>query len=529
MSYKSYFRIAIVALFLSANIGFAMSETGDTLRIPLTTGKQGDPERLPTTAKKKYLTINFEILNRLPRALIALKGKIEPGEKILGRVNMNVSWSENPDTQRLNFIKEVVDFLLAEGATPILFAHNGRKEEGRDNRESLRDTAQYLNEKIFPGKVKFHEGSVKEESLTVNISKVDIIEGKVNIIENVRFADSVYKDKTGKSWEAFARSIIALSDGKLIIDAFGDVASNGPDIEIVPLLAEEVYLGPEMVKECHDLEKDMKEGYDAAILGGLKKDKQEFSKNIFGVLKKNAFVLMASTLSWVLDKKESTLREELSSLRPDVKILTAEGDYREPIDGYASFDIDDEPLKQYLDKLDTLKKGSKILVSGTMGIMERDYEKLMKSGKYSEEAATAIATGKYQKSTIAVFKKLQELRNKGVKVTIIGGDTSNYTKQYGLVGKGYKRFSGGGTPMQLCGKEIVTGLKAMNERFTQRAYEILKELSKSNAFSVAAFSEKIGIGVEEAETIFEKLLIKYKAVKEIKKITLSYSKLQANL
>ncbi|MHC4124451.1 MAG: phosphoglycerate kinase [Planctomycetota bacterium] len=452
--------ILVGSFIFSTTIYGINSSTEFHLRVPISPENMVRVTEAIKTGEHSPLP-NFYIINALPKALEALADRDLNSKHVLVRVNMNVPWSEDPNTQRLDFTKAIGDFLLVKGAIPIFFAHNGRNERGRDVRESLEATTGYLNERVFPGKAVFHKGSISKEGLTV--SKSDMIPNKVNVIDNVRLADFVYDDKTKQSWEKFAESLIALSDGILIVDAFGDVASRGPDIEIVPLLAEEVYLGPEMTKECATLKDELEEGFDAVVYAGFKPDKIEFFRNVFSVGKKNGFILMGSITSYEFDGEQRALKEELQALRPDIDIMTAEGDYRDSIKGQLPFDIGDKALKRYLAKLDRLEKGDRVLVSGTMGIMEDQYGKLIKN--YPEEVVQTIMTGVYKTGTIAIIEKLKELRDRGVKIVKVGGDTNDYTKMYGLVGKGCVEFSGGGTPMQLAGKKVVTGLKAMYERF----------------------------------------------------------------
>ena len=131
------------------------------------------------------------------------------------------------DAIRLDMVKPVVEFILKQGATPILFGHNGRldKKKNKDDRQSLKDVAAYLSSLFSTDKVVFHENSIsKDTGEGLKIGKSDIVPGAINLLENVRFADEY---ELGDKREEFARSLIELSDGIYVLDAFGDVGSEG--------------------------------------------------------------------------------------------------------------------------------------------------------------------------------------------------------------------------------------------------------------------------------------------------------------
>ena len=131
--------------------------------------------------------INFQILEKIPKYNL-LKNKIK-NKKIIVRVNMNVQSMNGliADPIRLDNTKEIIKFLLSEGATPILIAHNGRliRSSGIDKRQSLATSANYIQNKLFPDeKIIFHNDSLAKDSREegLRISKDQIIDNAVNII-----------------------------------------------------------------------------------------------------------------------------------------------------------------------------------------------------------------------------------------------------------------------------------------------------------------------------------------------------------
>lgn len=153
------------------------------------------------------------------------------GRKVLVRADFNVpvkdGQPEDPDVLAASL--ETLDYLLENGATPIVCSHKGdpaAEEKHGKSREDLYENytlapAAAFLEKLRPGKVHFHSRSIGSSGLL--ISRADIIPGKINILENVRFAIGETENDPG-----FCRNLAALaaqSDGKtdgiFVNDAFG--------------------------------------------------------------------------------------------------------------------------------------------------------------------------------------------------------------------------------------------------------------------------------------------------------------------
>ena len=388
------------------------------------------------------LFYNFELLSKIP-SYEKLKGRIE-GKNVLIRVNMNEPDPET-DATRLNMQEKIIRFILDEGGTPILYGHGGRLDRDKDrvtvlkdNRFSFEAQAEYI-QRLFPEKqVVFHKKSIrrcnidKEEGL--RIEKNDIVKEAVNIIENVRFGQGA---ETGSFREEFADQFARLSDGIFIFDAFGDVDSKGASVEDVPQspYIEELYLGPEMLKEFAAIKEILEQGFDAMVTGGNKLEKLvKLEGAIKQSLNAGGFVLLGSGLSDALDKNPEQLAKFQS--------LGGKEIFRSDYSDETHCDIGQKALEQFLAKLDTLKPGNRVVVNGTLGLMEGDE--------------------KYKEGTKKIYGKLDELADRGVKIIVVGGDATKAGKNYGLLKNGgVQSFSGGGVALTLLSGEVLKGINAL--------------------------------------------------------------------
>ncbi len=407
---------------------------------------------------------NFEILEKLP-TIEKLKGRIK-GKNILIRAELNV-YSENgviADTTRADYACPVIKFLIKEGATPVLCAHNGRlnKKTGIDKRQSLKDASLYL-QTLFPElKVVFHENSVVRGGKDgLMITRDDIVKGAINIIENVRFDQA---HELGEKRQDFACALVNLSEDKIFIfDGFGSVGSKGASVEDVPKYANEVYVGPAMAEEFELLKSVIGAGIDGLIFGGEKLDKVEFLKGLLRVINPGGFALIGSGPSYAIETGDKEVLNDLEKAGGQKMIMTKDYSHEEL---KPPFDIGPKTIELFLQKLDSLKKGQTVVYNGTMGIMEDDYNSLLKN--FPEDIAKLISTGVFKEGTEAVVYKLIELAKQGVKVIIIGGDAAIIAKKYRLdQEENAIKFTGGGVPVRVYANEVLSGLGAMYKRFLE--------------------------------------------------------------
>jgi len=387
-------------------------------------------------------------LTGIPLAEAALKERNLNGQNVLVRANLNVPFStdgEISDDARLQQILPVARLLWQEGANVILIGHLGGIEKGKDDRKSAERIVQSLRKlfqqdeelrEIPTDLIIFHPESISKEGL--KIQKSELSTRGIHILENVRFAWNFERGETESlQRKAFAKGLVALSDGIFIFDAFGDIGSKGASVEDVPSYAREVYIGPAMAKEFGVLQ-EVLQGFDALVFGGAKLEKVDLLKGLVTKsLSPQGFALIGSGPSAELNENQQKLLEELRGSSPD-RILTAI-DYSD----HNKFDIGPQTLERFLAKLETLKSGQTVLLNGTMGYMEHE-------------------SGLYKVGTEAVLNKLKELAKRGVRIVVVGGNASETARSYSLAQEpNVILFTGGGVPLKILAGEELVGLKAL--------------------------------------------------------------------
>ncbi|GEM_PF-4983688 len=384
------------------------------------------------------------MLAGIPYAVVELADRDLTGQKVIVRANLNVPFDSSgriSDTARLKEYERILKFLLKRNATVVLIGHGGRKNEDPllDNRHSFAPVAEFLRAMLPGVPVTFHEGSVaKDDGLTIGPEA--ITGGGIHLIENVRFSDSEEAKKDDPTRREFARKLAALGDGIVILDAFADVGSKGASIEDLPVLAREAYAGPGMSEEFGVLAEVSNE-FDALVFGGAKLEKLDLLDGLVSSsLSAKGFALIGSGPSVELNGPRKDALEDIRT-RNSSEVLTTV-DYKETSNTY---DIGPETTRAFLEKLDSLKKGQTALINGTMGFVEH-------------------ASGAYAAGTKAVFEKLGELADRGVRVIVVGGDASANARQYGLEGKeNVVFFTGGGVPLKVLANEKLVGIEALRK------------------------------------------------------------------
>ena len=172
--------------------------------------------------------------------------------RVIVRVDANVALADGAVADRRSILRfaDTLRTLLDRGATPIVCSHLGdpgaitgsvrsREEQYRDY--SLRPIADVLSG-ILGERFTFHETSVATSGLLVTAS--DMLEGKVNLLENLRFATGE-KDND----DAFAMAIAELSDGWYVNDAFNVCHRRHASIVGVPRFCRNRLAGPQVVAE----------------------------------------------------------------------------------------------------------------------------------------------------------------------------------------------------------------------------------------------------------------------------------------
>lgn len=404
------------------------------------------------------------------------------------------------DGTRLDNMDETIGILLSRGFTPVVIGHNGgasfdkKKDLWKDNRENLEHVYKYLiahyQEKGW--EVVYHKafgiGEFDESGREIfditrdeNGNPIKIVKGKINLLENVRLDK---EQGTLAEQMDFADRLMSLAGPRKIYvaDDFADIGSKGASVELAPLFANEVYVGPAMAREFKEVKTVLK-GIKGLVFGSGEKldDKLPLLKGLLKSLSKDGYAFMGSGPTKALLNNPELLAE-LRVIAGD-RLLLAE-DFSDE----NGFDIGPNAIATFKKILDTFKAGDIILANGTMGFMEHK-----ENGKF---------TDKYTVGSEAVFGKLKELAQRGVKDVIVGGDGGSTAVRYGLdKEENVVTFTGGGVPLKIMVNELLSGVKALGER--QQELNRMKEKNVGQA--VSGKQENDNLAEQQNNQLIEKL------------------------
>ncbi|MEJ2478880.1 MAG: phosphoglycerate kinase [Acidihalobacter sp.] len=181
------------------------------------------------------------------------------GKRVLVRADLNVPLKDGRVTsdQRIRASLPTVEAALEAGAKVMLMSHLGRPEEGvYDDAASLAPVASHL------GGLLGREVKVVKDYL----DGVDLADGEVVVLENVRFNKGEKKDE-----EALAKRYAALCD-VFVMDAFGTAHRAQASTHGVAKFAPVACAGPLLARELEALGKAMDNPARpmVAIVGGSK-------------------------------------------------------------------------------------------------------------------------------------------------------------------------------------------------------------------------------------------------------------------
>lgn len=181
------------------------------------------------------------------------------GKRVLIREDLNVPLAKGKITSdvRIKATLPTIQQALDAGAKVILMSHLGRPTEGEFNEEeSLAPVAHHLSELLG-----------KKVPLVRDWQKgVDLMDGEVALLENVRFNQGEKKDD-----ETLAKAYAALCD-IFVMDAFGTAHRAQASTHGVAKFAPVACAGPLLEKELDALEKALAkpERPLVAVVGGAK-------------------------------------------------------------------------------------------------------------------------------------------------------------------------------------------------------------------------------------------------------------------
>lgn len=182
------------------------------------------------------------------------------GKRVLIRADLNVPVKEGKVTSdaRIRASLPTIKQALAQGAKVMVTSHLGRPTEGEYNQEfSLQPVVDYLTEKLTGTSVRL----AKEY-----LAGVDVAEGELVVLENVRFNKGEKKDD-----EQLAKQYAALCD-VFVMDAFGTAHRAQASTHGVGKFAPVACAGPLLSAELEALAKAMDNPARpmVAVVGGSK-------------------------------------------------------------------------------------------------------------------------------------------------------------------------------------------------------------------------------------------------------------------
>jgi phosphoglycerate kinase len=392
-------------------------------------------------------------------------------KKVLVRLDLNVPVSKGviTDATRIEATLPTIRHLLVAGATPILCSHFGdpdKKEKTGKSREeiyaeySLSPVADYMR-RYFPDLV-FQENSIASSG--VLIKKTEIVPGRVNILENLRFAIGE-KENDG----VFARGLAGLSDGIFVNDAFGTSHRNHASITGVTRYVDMKLAGLLIEKELKYLGNAV--GNPKRPFVGITGGSKISSKLgvIESLLQKIDFLLVGGGIGYTFLKArgfdvQNSLVEE-SMLETAARLLqkygdkiilprdfvitdkldfanlragTVERNVKTIKEGWESFDVGEESINQ---ALEILNKAETVLWNGPIGAFE------IKEGS---------------EGTIRLSLELAKMAEKGKIVIIGGGDSSSAVQMAGVADKMTHVSTGGGASLEFLERLTLPGIAVLD-------------------------------------------------------------------
>jgi len=181
------------------------------------------------------------------------------GKRVFIRADLNVPVKDGKVTSdaRIRASLPTIELALKQGAKVMVTSHLGRPTEGEYNEEfSLLPVVNYLKDKL----------SSPVRLVKDYLDGVEVAEGELDVLENVRFNKGEKKDD-----EALSKKYAALCD-VFVMDAFGTAHRAQASTHGIGKFADVACAGPLLAEELDALGKALKEPARpmVAIVGGSK-------------------------------------------------------------------------------------------------------------------------------------------------------------------------------------------------------------------------------------------------------------------
>lgn len=390
---------------------------------------------------------------------------------VLVRLDLNVPLSKGKitDSTRIDAALPTIRHLIEAGATPILCSHLGepdkQEKKGKSREEiyaeySLKPVAEYLRGHF--SNLVFHEKSIASSG--VLIKKEDIVKGRVNIIENLRFAIGEKENDA-----VFARGLAGLSDGIYVNDAFGTSHRSHASItgvtkhvamKLAGLLVEKElrYLGGAVSTPKRPFVGITGGSKISTKLGIIESLLQKIDLLIVGggigytLLKSTGFDVqkslveesMLETAKKLMDKYGNKIvlpRDFVTTDHFDFanqKVGNLERNVKTIKEGWESFDLGEESIQN---AIEILEKSETILWNGPIGAFE------IKEGS---------------EGTVRLAHELARLAEQGKTVIIGGGDSAAAVKVAGVAEKMTHVSTGGGASLEFLERLTLPGISVLD-------------------------------------------------------------------
>ncbi|HNW33467.1 MAG TPA: phosphoglycerate kinase [Candidatus Ozemobacteraceae bacterium] len=393
------------------------------------------------------------------------------GRNVLVRLDLNVPLSKGKitDSTRIDAALPTIRYLIESGATPILCSHLGepdkQEKKGKSREEiyseySLKPVAEYLRT-VFNDLV-FQENSIASSG--VLIQKADIVKGKVNILENLRFAIGEKENDL-----VFARGLAGLSDGIFVNDAFGTSHRSHASItgvtrfvamKLAGLLVEKElkYLGNAVSTPQRPFVGITGGSKISTKLGIIESLLQKIDLLIVGggigytLLKATGFDVQKSLVEESMLETAKKLMDKYGDkiILPRDFVITDHFDFANQSvgnlernvktikEGWESFDLGEESINH---ALEILEKAKTILWNGPIGAFE------IKEGSVG---------------TTRLALELAKMAEKGKIVIIGGGDSAAAVKTAGVAEKMTHVSTGGGASLEFLERLTLPGISVLD-------------------------------------------------------------------
>ncbi|MEO0116494.1 MAG: phosphoglycerate kinase [candidate division WOR-3 bacterium] len=372
------------------------------------------------------------------------------GKRVFLRVDFNCPLDDKgniTDDTRIRSSLPTIEYILKEGAIPIIASHLGKPKGKFDLKYSLKPIKERLSQ-LLSREVVLTPNCIGEEAERI-VQKAQI--GDIILLENLRFHPEEEKNDL-----AFAQRLRNLADF-YVNDAFGCVHRAHASVDALPRLFPNPVPGFLLEKEISFLSKIISSPTKpfVAIIGGAKiSDKLGVIKNL---LPKVDYILIGGGLAFNFVKAkgyeignsvfEPDRLEEAKHLLLEAKVKTpkdflvankvaADAEIKmvkenEIPPSWIGVDIGKETIEEYKKVLENAKT---IVWAGPLGIFE--YEK-------------------FSYGTKEIAQVLKEATARGATTVVGGGDTAAALKKFGLGDKVSHISTGGGATLEfLEGKEL---------------------------------------------------------------------------